>query len=296
MRMHRRPRSDPARRRGRPRTSVLLKQPDRSRTSRPRIRSNVGALTQAVTAFAAIGALIFTGLSLQSTRDQNAAQNNLAAQSQYTDRYTRAVDQLGQQGADRLQIRLGGIYALERLAHDSSRDQPTLIEVLSTFVRTSSPVDLEHLTCPLRIPVDTQAALTVLSRRDVSRDNGARVDISDMCLVHANLAGASLAGANLSGARLFGADLSGAKLAGADLRYAEIPSAKLPNTDLAGANLTYANLTGSDLVNAKLKGANITDATLSGANLRNADLQATAHERTRVDDVLGSYAVQGKWW
>jgi hypothetical protein len=90
----------------------------------------IGAITQSSTALAAIGALVFTGVSLIVTQDQNLAQNDLTAQAQYTDRYTKAIEQLGQLCVDRLQSRLGGIYALERLAHDSPRDQPTIIEVL----------------------------------------------------------------------------------------------------------------------------------------------------------------------
>src|SRR5947209_20071799 len=40
----------------------------------------------------------------------------LAQQGHITDRYTKAIEQLG---ADKLNVRLGGIYALERIAVDS---------------------------------------------------------------------------------------------------------------------------------------------------------------------------------
>jgi hypothetical protein len=59
----------------------------------------------------------------------------LTQQGQITDRYTRAVEQLG---SDKLDVRLGGIYALERIAKDSERDHPTVVEVLSAFVREHS--------------------------------------------------------------------------------------------------------------------------------------------------------------
>src|SRR4051794_10233968 len=97
-----------------PQARMRLRLPDRRRVSRPRSAGiPVAVITQTATALAALGALVYTGASLNVTQGQNAAQNALAAQSQYTDRYTKAVDQLGQQGVDRLQIRLGGIYALE---------------------------------------------------------------------------------------------------------------------------------------------------------------------------------------
>ena len=53
----------------------------------------------------AAGALIFTGRNFLLSRE-----------GQVTDRYTKAIEQLG---SDKLDVRIGGIYALERIAHDS---------------------------------------------------------------------------------------------------------------------------------------------------------------------------------
>src|SRR5829696_7633641 len=59
----------------------------------------------------------------------------VAEQGHITERYTKAIEQLG---SDKLDVRLGGIYALERIAVDSERDHPTVVEVLSAFVREHS--------------------------------------------------------------------------------------------------------------------------------------------------------------
>lgn len=102
----------------------------------------------------AIGALIFTGLSLNATRDQVVVaqqQNKVAEQGQFTDRYTKAVEQLDRSGPDHLQARLGALYALHRLADDSPRDQYTIVEVISAFVRTSRAASVAadgSSTCP----------------------------------------------------------------------------------------------------------------------------------------------------
>jgi hypothetical protein len=101
---------------------------------RQRRKINWPGATSLITALTAVGALIFTALSLNATRDQVA----VAEQGQYTDRYSRTIEQLGQQGEDQLQVRLGAIYALERLARDSPRDQSTIIEVLAAFIRPVS--------------------------------------------------------------------------------------------------------------------------------------------------------------
>jgi hypothetical protein len=63
----------------------------------------------------AAGALIFTARNYTLSRRTFG----LTEQGQVTDRYTKAVEQLG---SDKLDVRIGGIYALERVARDSATD------------------------------------------------------------------------------------------------------------------------------------------------------------------------------
>jgi hypothetical protein len=49
-----------------------------------------------------------------------------------TDRYTKAIEQLG---SDRFDVRVGGIYALQCIARDSPRDHLAVLEVLAAFIR-----------------------------------------------------------------------------------------------------------------------------------------------------------------
>ena len=55
---------------------------------------------------------------------------------QLTERFARAVDQLGHPALD---VRLGGIYSLERLAQESPEDHGPIIEILAAFVREHAP-------------------------------------------------------------------------------------------------------------------------------------------------------------
>ncbi len=87
-------------------------------------------LTLSAGVFAA-GALIFTALNF--TLSRRALE--LTEQGQVTDRYTKAIEQLC---SDKLDVRIGGTYALERVARDSTRDHPTVMEVLAAFVREHS--------------------------------------------------------------------------------------------------------------------------------------------------------------
>jgi uncharacterized protein YjbI with pentapeptide repeats len=248
---------------------------------------------------AAVGALIFSGLSLNATNDQL----HIAEQGQITDRYNAAITNLGSPSID---VRLGGIYALQRIMHDSAPDQPTVVAVLCAFVRDhasaanarsthrrpTSSFTSSDLTQP---PTDIRAALAVVATRDPDHDGSTTVvDFAGANLSGANLSGpgaADFARANLSGTTLSGtstADLSGAILTGANLSGAILPGvdlsgARLIDADLSGAwfsdvELSDANLTSANLTNvyqlsgAEFSGADLTDADLTGANLTRADL------------------------
>lgn len=279
-----------------------------SRRVRTRFTVNWSAVNSLVTVLTALGALLFAGLSLNTTRNQFVAtqgQIDIAQESQINDRYSRAVEQLGQQGSDHLYSRVGGIYSLGRLAHDSPRDQPTVLEVLGAFVRTAAPAKIrissDKEDCPdLSVSPDIQAALTVIGRRNPNHD-GIRIDLHGICLRKAQLTGANLSNADLAdtvlgSANLEGADLSDANLSHANLSGAILPGANLSKADLEYANLAFAGLDRANLSHATLNGANLDSADLSHANLEGATLHGAQHnDATSVDGVMDN-AIQGAWW
>ncbi len=207
------------------------------------------------------------------------------------ERFMRAVDQLGHPALD---VRLGGIYSLERLARESPEHHPPIMEILAAFVREHAPSSTRtggragngarpgagaagHADARLRPPTDVQAALTVLGRRVTAQDIDAPIFLSHTGLAGATLTGAHLersllSGANLEGADLFKAHLSAADLEGASLRGAGLLLADLNDTVLWGANVEGARLYGANLEGAALKGANMKHAGLTGANLKDAGL------------------------
>jgi uncharacterized protein YjbI with pentapeptide repeats len=236
------------------------------------------------------GGLVATGLVFTArTLDLNRS-------GQVTERFTRAVDQLGQREPGKLDLRLGGIYALERIARDSADDLPTVVEVLCVYVREYSPwpprlldQDRANLTpdelrelpdLQTRAP-DLQAVLTVLGRlpdAHPSRSGRARAaNPVHRILTRTDLRRADLGAANLKGTNLFEAHLERAILFEAHLERANLFHAHLEKAILAGANLEKANLREADLkradLRANLEGANLFEADLEGANLRAANLK-----------------------
>ena len=79
------------------------------------------------------GVLFLFGLYVAWQRLEVARQSQIIdREGQITERFIRAIEQLGNQSLD---IRLGGIYALERIARDSEKDHWTVMEVLTAYVR-----------------------------------------------------------------------------------------------------------------------------------------------------------------
>jgi uncharacterized protein YjbI with pentapeptide repeats len=179
----------------------------------------------------------------------------LSRSAQMTERFTHAIDQLGNEEAD---VRIGSIYALERIARDSPRDHQAVMEVLTAFIR-----DRVRDSSKPTIPPDVQAALTVVGRRQHTNDPaGFRI----------NLEGADLRYANLARARLERAVLNGAQLQGAVLAEAFLTETWLIEAYLEGASLIGAHMRDAKLGNARLERAVLYEADLSGARLSGAHL------------------------
>jgi hypothetical protein len=195
----------------------------------------------------------------------------LSRSGQITDRFTKAMEQLTKE-ADSPLPRLGGIYALERIAHDSKRDDPRIMEVLTAYVRTKAPVSDEEP--PVQLTDDIQAALAVIKRRNESFDQHA-LDLRSTALRGALLPGADLRGAILTGADLRRADLCNAQLGKRQFaddkaeHHADLRGAIFTGPDLRAAE-EHARLDRADIAFADFEGATISREIVSRA--RNVDL------------------------
>lgn len=226
---------------------------------------------QTVTTLAGIVSVLLVALGLFLTNAANRRQQQIVEQGQITDRFGTAINQLG---SDNLDVRLGGVYGLERLMHDVSGDESNILEVLSAYVRdhTGLSARVSQATtspAPPHPPTDVQAALTVLGRRPDPAAHG-NIDLTWADIRGADLTNANLTHADLRDADLDGAYLRSANLTGAALRNADLAHTYLRSADLAGAYLRFDNLTGANLRSAVLTGANLTGANLTRANLTGA--------------------------
>jgi uncharacterized protein YjbI with pentapeptide repeats len=250
--------------------------------TRPFALDVVQTVISAASLIAAVIAAIGLFVNYQDTlKDRELTQERLV-----TDRFAKAVEQLGN---SKEEVIIGGIYSLERIAKDSSKDQWTIMEVLTAFVRKNSPISskiqnleenkerLKALEKLESVNIQVQAALTVIGRRDLGQDYTLDED-RERNIKRLDLSNSNLRNANLRNAILYGADIRDANLSRADLIGAILYGANLIRTNLSRANLSVANLSYADLGDANLRNAILGDADLSyadlgDANLRNADLR-----------------------
>jgi uncharacterized protein YjbI with pentapeptide repeats len=234
------------------------------------------------------GGLVFTARSFVTARE-----------GQITDRYSAAVGHLSSRRPSAV---IGGIYALERIAHDSGRDVGTINDVLCAVVRQA----------PYAAPRPSSeviVALEVLSRLPGSGDIR-RLDLRGVTLDGLRLPGIQLAGADLSGASLVLANLEGADLRECQLDNAKFTRSTLTRARFGGAKglkveFPGATLDGADLHDvvfpsavlraASVRGINASGASLAGADLSNAQFHdVTGSTHVKLDNADLTLAVLDK--
>ncbi|MFF4412852.1 pentapeptide repeat-containing protein [Streptosporangium sp. NPDC001559] len=241
----------------------------------------------------AVGGMVLLFGAYATWRQLRVSQDGLrATQEGYiTDRFSRAVDQLG---SDKLETRIGGLHALWRIAEHSARDREAVISIKAAYLRTHlpwPPTEPEAPTAdtpindvvPLEVrAADAQVALTGLGMLCQHREQP-WVNLSVTDLRRADCDGLWLPGVNLDrscmeAAGLYHANLTQASLVSVNLRHADLKTAILRRArfalaDLRGARLVETNVRDADFTEADLREANLRKADAGGAVFRRADLR-----------------------
>ena len=213
--------------------------------------------------------------SFVATRQAETAQRSLL-----NERYQKGAEMLGSEG---LSVRLGGIYALWRLAEEYPEEYYILtMHLFCAFVRdptrkaveaglidgglftsdaefTSGEEEADEedgIARPPRVRDDVQAIIDLIRKRSekhitVEREADFRLDLRAAKLRFASLASMSLARTLLVKADLSNAILNGTILSGANLYNAVLSGANLEDVNLRGAILKGADLSEANLKNCK---------------------------------------------
>ncbi|WP_443073308.1 pentapeptide repeat-containing protein [Streptomyces sp. NBC_01451] len=251
-------------------------------------------------------------------RQLRVSQDGLrATQEGYvTDRFSRAVDQLG---SDKLDVRIGGLHALWRIAEQSARDRAAVISIQAAYLRTHlpwPPAGPQSPTADTPIndvpPLETRAAdaqvaltalgvlcqhreqswvnlsITDLRRADCDGLWFPEVNFDRACMEAAGLYRANLTQASLVSVNLRHADLTTAILRRARCVLSDLRAAKLVETDLCDADFTDTDLREANLRKADARGAVFHRTDLRMADLRGTDLSTAGLVEARLTGALAS--------
>ena len=226
------------------------------------------------------------------------------------ERYQKGAEMLG---SSVLAVRLGGIYALRRLAEEHPAHYHILVmQLLCAFVRHPTGKNVgdaasDRVSMSSRIREDVQAIMEFIGSRGdaeikLEQQNSYLLDLTgaylkDLSLEKGNLSYIRFAYADLTGAYLMHADLSNTRLTGANLSVAVLTFAKLQGGVLRWANLTSAKLSKACLYDAVLDEADLSiaelhGAVMSGASLLNTILSGADLSFQGQDPVIGLTQVQ----
>ena len=231
------------------------------------------------------------------------AQGNLdrSRDRDYADLFTKAVEQLGATREARewdeetkrdiyrhepnIEVRLGAIYALERISQDSERDHIAVMETLSAYVRENAPVNsLEPCEPPFSkatVRNDIQAALTVIGSRLSERisfewKNEFRLNFSSTDLAGADFQELNFSAALFVGCRLEAANFRSAVLLGARFDRSLMNFADVFDAELRGTSFDYCIFSPTDPYGLTM--SNIHSISVVGADLSGIDYLGDVQE------------------
>lgn len=201
-----------------------------------------------------------------------------------------------------IEVRIGAIYALERISQDSPRDHIRIMEILCAYIRENAPA--QHLkpsedgSPPPAPRSDIQTALDVVGRRTANQ-----IELEDSARFRLDLRGADLSGAHLVSAKFAGAIMIGCRLEATDFRRADLRAARLDasllnfavflDSNLLGATIDYSILNATSLSHPSFnfaketRGLSMMGADISGIrflNTRPSHIPTLASHDTKLHD------------
>ncbi|MET8993739.1 pentapeptide repeat-containing protein [Amycolatopsis sp. NPDC004169] len=220
--------------------AAAAKDPGSARVDAIKTGLGVGAGTTGIFA-------LLLAIRRQNHHERTAADaTHDATERRVTELYTKAVEQLGSAKAP---VRLGGLYALERLGETQKSQRSTIVNVICAYLRMryalpaepAAGAPAEHHDRYEDRMQEAQVRFTAQRilrrhRQPLTRPNlfwaGVTIDLSEADLRTMDFASvdfelANLSGAKLAGANLIEADLRGANCAGTDLSEADLTDARV---------------------------------------------------------------------
>ena len=207
------------------------------------VNAQLDAVRTGLAAGAGAGAAVGLMLAFRRQHHQEittALTDHDATERRITELYTKAVEQLG---SDKAPVRLGGLYALERLAQDNPAQRQTIVNVICAYLRMSFPPE-----APVSDPISTATGNAAADRAEATAAPG----------------GADSGWQQERQVRLTAQSILSDHLRGTDTHQRQTESSPTRFWDGMRLNLTGATLIDFDLLNGMVGDAVFSGATFTG--------------------------------
>ncbi len=239
-------------------------------------------------------------------------QAHTAEQGLYTDRIAKAVEQIGadkvvkrqrtdengnltyerdsegnklfskpaiiEETVPNLEVRIGGLYALERIARDSSEDRITVMEILCAYIRENCKPDTSCL------PAD-DASWEEWLKWDTDSRPEMRSDVNAAISVINHRGKVQQ---EFERAHGFILDLNGVDFRGLNIDLKSFSHSNFKNAKLQGASITDSDIQDSAFIGTKLIGARFFNTNLSGSAFLGCRFDFAAFGRAKLNSTIYS--------
>ncbi|MGV9383518.1 pentapeptide repeat-containing protein [Nonomuraea sp. NPDC003707] len=149
------------------------------------VSTRIEAVRTALAAGAGVGAAVTLLLAVRRQRHLEltaAHTTHDAAERRVTELYTKAVEQLGN---DQAPVRLGGLYALERLAQDTPALRQTIVDVICAYLRMPYTLPPDELpSAESAVPRVAIAGVSAPAGRDPHEERQVRLTAQRILAAH----------------------------------------------------------------------------------------------------------------
>jgi uncharacterized protein YjbI with pentapeptide repeats len=263
------------------------------------------------------GVLVLLGLVVTyNTYRVGVQKQDLDRDSQVTDRFSKAITHLGD---DKIAIRIGGLFELERIAKDSPRDASTTKQVIYAYLhdkfsnvqnlspdsispRPTAPETTNETNVPqqksnglaiakFNTPIEVQTILNIIQNLlgESERLDLRHLDLSGKSLANGKYALANFQNTNISNSNLFASDFTSADFRSASLRGASTDISEHVELGKSIVGLVVPEKLRTIFSNATFFEADLSEADLSlgkfvGTKLRSCKLNKTILYKTDLTD------------
>ncbi|MCC3305616.1 pentapeptide repeat-containing protein [Sneathiella sp. HT1-7] len=194
-----------------------------------------------------------------------------------------------------LEVRIGAIYALERIAKDSLRDHVQIMEILCAYIRENAPEKSVYEDKPLLEDdaprADIKAAITVVGRRSKTQialewKKKFRLDLRNTDLSQVDFSNGNFSAAMFDQCRLTHSVFNNTKLLGTQFYRANLNYSSFIDAELRGTRFEYATIDEPSIKSARfsesINKGKFYGISVAGSNILTIPNFGSAEERALV--------------